>query len=178
MQTYIALLRGINVSGKNKILMADLKLFFNDLGFKEVQTYIQSGNVIFKSLKNNKKEIAELISKKIKKVFKYEVPVILKTKKELKEIIAGNPFIINSTIETKKLYVAYLNQTLKETKKIKEFDFGNDVYKVVNDIVYLKYAIGAGKTKLTNNIIEKKLDVIATTRNWRTTCKLLELIER
>lgn len=158
--------------------MADLKLLFSDLGFKEVQTYIQSGNVIFKSLKNNKKEIAELISKKIKKVFEYEVPVIVKNQKELKNLIKNNPYLRGSIIETKKFYVTYLNKIPKDLKKIKKFDFGNDVYEIENDIIYLKYSVGAGKTKLTNNIIEKKLDVIATTRNWRTTCKLLELIEQ
>jgi len=178
MQTYIALLRGINVSGKNKILMADLKLLFSDLEFKEIQTYIQSGNVIFKSLKKNQKEIATLISEKIKEVFQYEVSVIVKNKKELKNIIKNNPYLRDNTIETKKLYVTYLNKMPKDFKKIKKFDFGKDNYEIVNDIIYLKYEIGAGKTKLTNNIIEKKLDVIATTRNWRTTSKLLELIEQ
>ncbi len=175
MYTYIALLRGINVSGKNKILIADLKLLFKDLGFEGIQTYIQSGNVMFKTTKKNKITLATLISNKITEVFAYHIAVVVKNKQELIEIVANNPFL-NKDIDTKKLYVAYLQTIPKDTQKLDDFNFGNDTYQLVKDVIYLKYETGAGTTKLTNSIIEKKLDVIATSRNWRTTCKLVEML--
>jgi uncharacterized protein (DUF1697 family) len=175
MKTYIALLRAINVSGKNIILMKDLKTLFEDLDFENVKTYIQSGNVIFESDKN-KELLAELISNKIKTVYDYDVPVIILTKNELQVVIENNPFLIeDENIDTKKLYVSYLNQIPKETKKLDDFDFRQDKYIIKDKVIYLKYDLGAGRTKLSNKIIENKLDCIATARNWRTTCKLLEL---
>lgn len=177
MKTYIALLRGINVSGKNKILMADLKLLFQDLGFENIQTYIQSGNVIFKSDKNQEL-LAELILDKINKAYNYNISVIIITKTELQAVINDNPFLIeDENVDIKKLYVTYLNKNPKETQKLQDFDFGLDKYIIKNKIIYIKYNVGAGKTKLTNKIIENKLKVIATTRNWRTTNKLSTIIE-
>lgn len=175
MKTYIALLRGINVSGKNKILMADLTLLFQNLTFKDVKTYIQSGNVVFKTTKNQEL-LSALISTTITKVLNLTIPVIIVNVDELKHTIVNNPFL-SKEVDTKKLYVVFLNKNPKEIKKLKDFDFGKDQYIISNKIIYLKYDIGAGKTKLTNKIIENKLQLIATTRNWRTTNKLLELTD-
>jgi len=175
MKTHIALLRAINVSGKNIILMKDLKTIFEDLDFKNVKTYIQSGNVIFESDKNSVL-LAELISNKINLVYDYNVPVIILTIGELKVVVENNPFLIeDKNIDTKKLYVSYLNQIPTETKKLDDFDFGQDKYIIKDKVIYLKYDLGAGRTKLSIKIIENKLGCIATARNWRTTCKLLEL---
>lgn len=173
MKTYIALLRGINVSGKNKILMADLRQLFEKLGFKNVQTYIQSGNVIFNT-EISKELLSKIITDKIKEVYDYEIPIMIRTPIEIEEIINKNPFL-NKNVNLKNLYVFFLNKPPLETKKLDEFDFGNDEYKIIKNTIYIKYEIGAGKTKLSNKIIETKLKVIATARNWRTTNKLVEL---
>lgn len=90
MQTYIALLRGINVGGKAKLKMADLKLLFEDLGFKDVATYIQSGNVVFAA--ENGIGLEEKISKEIKSKFGFEVPVLVKTAAEIDTILKDCPF--------------------------------------------------------------------------------------
>lgn len=174
MMTYIALLRGINVSGKNKILMADLRMLFQKLDFENVQTYIQSGNVIFKS--DTKQELlSKFISDTIKKEFNLEVPVIIKTRIEMELVVKDNPYLKEENIDYKKLYVVYLNEAPKETTKLDAFDFGKDTYIIKDKIMYIKYDLGAGSTKLSIKIIENKLGIIATARNWRTTNKLVEM---
>jgi uncharacterized protein (DUF1697 family) len=170
MKKFIILLRGINVSGKNKIPMADLRHLLNDLEFQNVQTYIQSGNIILES-DLEKKVICKKIKTGIKEKFGFDVPVLTRTIQEWKNAIENYPF---STENEKIVAFTFLNQALKETV-IEVKNIGEDTYKIVSDVVYLYCPSGFGKTKLTNNIIEKKLDVIATTRNLRTTLKLLEL---
>ena len=173
MKTYIVLLRGINVSGKNKLPMVDLRELLNELGFQNVKTYIQSGNIILTS--DESKTIA---CKKIKDgifdEFGYDVPVIIRTVSEWKKAIENYPF----SVEDEKIVAfAFLNKKVV-TSIIEVKNIGEDTYKIVEDIVYLYCPSGFGKTKLTNNTIEKKLNVIATTRNLRTTRKLLELVEK
>lgn len=170
MEKYIILLRGINVSGKNKILMADLRDLLNNLGFLNVQTYIQSGNIILESTLE-KKEICNIIKNGIQEKFGFDVPVIIRTIQEWKKAIENYPF---PTGNEKIVAFAFLNKVSKEIE-IEIKNIGEDKYKIVNDIVYLYCPSGFGKTKLTNNIFEKKLNVVATTRNLRTTKKLLEL---
>lgn len=170
MVKYIVLLRGINVSGKNKLPMADLRSLLNDLGFENVQTYIQSGNIILTS-NENKYKVCSKIKNTILENFGFDVAVIARTIPEWKKAIDNYPF----SIENEKIVAfTFLNQF----SKIKEFEIknvGEDKYKIVDDVVYLHCASGFGKTKLTNNLFEKKLKVTATTRNLRTTLKLLEL---
>ncbi|MCH3884344.1 DUF1697 domain-containing protein [Tenacibaculum aquimarinum] len=170
MKKYIVLLRGINVSGKNKLPMAELRNLLNDLGFKNVQTYIQSGNIILESEKL-KSEICKIIKNGILDKFGYDVPLIARTIPEWKKVIESYPF---STENEKIVAFSFLNKVPEETI-IEIKNIGEDKYKVANDVVYLNCPSGFGKTKLTNNNIEKKLKVIATTRNLRTTLKLLEL---
>jgi uncharacterized protein (DUF1697 family) len=169
-EAYIILLRGINVSGKNKIPMLDLRTLLNDLEFQNVQTYIQSGNVILES-SFSKKETSQRINKSIKEKFGFDIPVIIRTIPELKKTIENYPFPLDNE---KIVAFGFLNQVPKE-KTIDVKNLGEDQYKIVDDVVYLYCLAGFGKTKLTNNIFEKKLTVVATTRNLRTTLKLLEL---
>ena len=170
MKKYIVLLRGINVSGKNKLPMAELRQLLNDLQFQNIQTYIQSGNIILDSQKE-KSETCEIIKEGIFAKLGYEIPVIARTISEFKKVVDNYPF---SKENEKIVAFTFLNKvpikTTIDIKNIKE-----DKYKVDNDVVYLNCSSGFGKTKLTNNSIEKKLNVIATTRNLRTTLKLLEL---
>ena len=104
MEKYIALLRGINVSGQKKIKMSDLKILFEELSFTNVQTYIQSGNVLFTSNMNNKKAILNKIEKKITNRFGYKVEVILKTPDELKRAIKSNPFLKDKKKNSERIY--------------------------------------------------------------------------
>lgn len=170
MNKYIILLRGINVSGKNKIPMADLRDLLKNLAFQNIQTYIQSGNIILESEKS-KSEVCKLIKDGIKTKFGFEVPVIVKTVSEFKKAIKRYPF---STDNPKIVAFVFLNGKTSKTQ-IEIKNIGEDKYKIDDDIVYLICPSGFGKTKITNNVLEKKLEVIATTRNYKTTTKLLAL---
>ncbi|KGL64227.1 DUF1697 domain-containing protein [Polaribacter sp. Hel1_85] len=170
MKTYIILLRGINVSGKNKIPMAELRNLLNDLGFQNVQTYIQSGNIILESEKS-KSVICQEIKEAIKGKFGFEVPVLARTIPEWKKAIANYPFPIDNT---KIVAFVFLNRKIYETK-INVKGIHNDEYLIDNDMVYIYCPTGFAKTKLSNNLFERKLNVTATTRNYNTTLKLLEL---
>ncbi len=170
MKKYIVLLRGINVSGKNKLPMEELRDLLNDLGFKNVQSYIQSGNIILES-GEGKSVTCNKIKEGIQNKFGYDVPVIARTIPEWKNAIAKYPF---STNNTKIVAFVFLNKKVFETK-IEVKGINNDEYLIDNDMVYIYCETGFGKTKLSNNLFERKLNVTATTRNYNTTLKLLEL---
>jgi len=177
MKTYIALLRGINVGGHNKIKMAALKQLFIDIGFNDVVTYIQSGNVVFKSDKTCKVEIETQIKSAINKHFNYTIKVLIISKNELEIIFQSNPFLKNKIIDIKALYTILLKNsyTNDEINLLTPYLTNNEEINIVGNCVYIKYPKGAGNSKLTINIIEKKLKTTATSRNWRTITKLVEI---
>lgn len=177
MDIYIAILRGINVSGKNAIKMIDLKNLFEYLNFNHVTTYIQSGNVIFTSDLKDKNQLKELISSQIKKSFSLNVPILLLKIDELREIFSQNPFYADK--ETNSIHFTFFdnqpdfdNIQIIESKKAKDEEIV-----IRNNVAYIYCPNGYGKTKLTNNFIETKLKTIATTRNYRTTNELLKIAE-
>lgn len=175
MNTYISILRGINVSGQKSIKMADLKALYESLGFEGVQTYIQSGNVIFKSPINDTSKIIEIIEKAIKDAYGFEVPVQIRNREDLKKII--DDFPIKGNIELNRLFVTFMkikpeNIAFDEIEKLKAP--GDEV--IFKDMeIYLYVPAGYGKSRLDNNTLERKLKVKATTRNWKTIHMLFEL---
>lgn len=174
---YIALLRGINVGGQKKIKMADLRAMCEKIGLQEVQTYIQSGNVIFKNSEENTSVLEKDLQNQIKTTFGFEVPVMVMTQAYLQEVAENNPFLkLNKDLDTKLLHVTFLAEQPAENliKVLAEKDYGTDEFEVIENRVYLYFPNGYGRTKLTNTVFEKKLQVAATTRNWRTTKKLLD----
>jgi len=177
MQYKIALLRGINVGGNRKIKMADLKIALGQLHFSEIQTYIQSGNIVFKTNTTDSHiELASAIQQLILSEFGHEVPVVVFEADLLQEITANNPFK-NEEDFLNRLYVSFLN-TKPNANVIEEFNqlhFEGDQFKTFSNYVFVLYKTKQSQSKLTNNLIEKKLKVQATTRNWKTVLKLLEL---
>jgi uncharacterized protein (DUF1697 family) len=154
MNKYITLLRGINVGGHRKILMADLKLMFEDLGALNVNTYIQSGNVIFEHKNESASGLSDFISKKIKNKFDFEVPTITFPVEEFVKIISINPFIDSSSVEN--LHVTFLSSSLT-TKEIEvvttqttAMEKGQDKYEIIGRAVYIKCVGKYSKSKLTN----------------------------
>lgn len=177
MNKFIALLRGINVSGQKQIKMADLQSLFESINFSEVKTYIQSGNVIFSAKEKDSTKLEKKISFAIKKRFGFEINVIIISSTELKNLINKNPFI-NKKIDIEKLYVVFLsNSPDKENiKNLNASDFSPEEYFLDDKSIYLFVPNGYGRAKLNNNYFESKLKVPATTRNWRTVRTLFELV--
>jgi uncharacterized protein (DUF1697 family) len=178
MTTFISILRGINVSGQKLIRMTELKALYEDLNFSSVRTHIQSGNVIFNYDQDiHIKELSGKIEDAILKKFGFHVPVIIRTMDELRAIILANPFQKSSGYIPEKLYITFLEEKpqLANIEKINQFDFLPDKFIIIEREIYLNCAAGYGTTKLSNTFFENKLKVRATTRNWNTVNKLLEL---
>ena len=177
MTTYISLLRGINVSGQKLIKMDDLKAMYRQLNFQNIETYLQSGNVIFWDEKYDPSDLATTISSKIQKQFGFEVPVIVLNVDDLKAIIEANPFKDDLKMDQQFLHVTFLAADPKkidfETITAKRSS-GEEIV-MIKKAVYLYCPNGYGRTKLTNNFLETKLRVGATTRNWKTVNELLKI---
>lgn len=177
---FISILRGINVSGQKKIKMVDLKSLYELLGFSEVSTYIQSGNVIFLSKITDSAKIESKIEKAIEKEYGFHVPVIVRTAKELSEIFEGLPFKgVDVVADGTKILVTFLSGTPKKAlvTDIKRYVVEPEKLVVSGNAVYLHCPNGYGRTKLSNTFIENKLKVSATTRNLKTLVKLCELTD-
>jgi len=175
---YISILRGINVSGQKKIRMADLKRLYESLGFKEVVSYIQSGNVLFHSKEEGIPGMISLIEKAIEDSYAFHVPVQVLTGEYLHSIIKDCPFEPVDPIEDgKKVSVTFLASEPDEEKIQEVLSYLKPPDKLIirGKAVYFYCPGGYGKTKLSNNFLERKLKVVATTRNWKTVLKLAEL---
>lgn len=177
MPSYICLLRGINVSGQKKIIMTDLKKAFEELGYSDVVSYIQSGNLVFKSNLQNKKNIEQRIHDMLRERFGFDIAVIVLTHHELKVIIQNNPYVSDKNKEEKKLYIGYLKELPIKVNidHLASYDYSPETYTLDDKVIYYYAANGAGKAKMTTNFFESKLKVKATMRNWRTSTKLVEL---
>jgi len=174
METFIALLRGINVSGKNLIKMNQLTQALAEAGLINVRTYIQSGNVVYESATDQPVIDEKVISDIIRDRFGFDVPVQLIRRNELIQIHDQNPFINDRGLPVDKLHLTVLNSTpdFALLSKIGADSFLPDEFFVSGRAVYLYCPEGYGRTKLTNTFFEKKLKVSATTRNWATVVKL------
>ncbi|MDP3434962.1 MAG: DUF1697 domain-containing protein, partial [Bacteroidota bacterium] len=165
---YISILRGINVGGNRKILMKDLKVLFEKLGFSKVETYIQSGNVIFESNQNNSTtDMEQNIQHAITEIFGFDVPVIVRTAEEWAESIVNNPFWKEPNADINRLHLTFLKEipSPEFLEKIKMFQYLPDRFEIIGKDVFIFCAAGYGTSKLTNPFFESKLKVSATTRN-------------
>lgn len=177
MATYIALLRGINVSGSNLIRMDALKESMRILGLSDVITYIQSGNIVFSSPEANEKLLEEIIRKSIASDFGCEVPVKIVSSIDIERVIHQNPFIAQRKLPVEFLHVTFLS-LCPDPLTMSNLLAGNDGIDeaiAIGNIIYLYCPNGYGRTKFNNTFFERKLKLTATTRNWKTILKLAEL---
>jgi uncharacterized protein (DUF1697 family) len=176
---YISILRGINVGGNRKILMKDLKSLYEGLGFSKVETYIQSGNVIFESeQKLSTTELEVKIQQAITETFGFDVPVIVRSAEEWTHIVSKSPFWKEKDVDIEKLHLTILKQIPypELVMEIKGMKFQPDRFEILGSDVFVYCENGYGRTKITNDFFEKKLKTQATTRNWKTVMKLHEMI--
>jgi uncharacterized protein (DUF1697 family) len=177
MNTYVAVLRGINVSGQKIINMKDFKALLLKNGFENAMTYIQSGNVVFKSDEKNTKKLAEKIRELIQSYYSFEVPVLVLSEKNMTDIIEKNPYTASKKDPTK-LHITILD-SLPEAGLIencRDEKFQSDEFIIDGTMIYLYCPDGYGMTKFSTMFFEKKLGVTATTRNWKTIEALQSLI--
>ena len=172
----VALLRGINVGGKNRLRMKELIALFVDAGCDDVRTYIQSGNVVFRTGPAVGEEISSIISASILSRFGYRVPVITRTAREFQEIVRANPFV-KAGAEADKLHVIFLAE-LPDGAQVEALDpdrSPGDEFAVQGREIYLHCPNGVARSKLTNSYFDSRLSTTSTTRNWRTVQRLFEL---
>jgi uncharacterized protein (DUF1697 family) len=177
-ETYLALLRGINVGGKNKLPMKDLTEMFATAGCADVRTYIQSGNVLFKAAPALAAQLPAAIAARIAEEFGYQTPVMLRTAAELALVVAANPFLKPGADEDA-LHVLFLS-SVPTPDLINTLDPGRsppDAFVVKGREVYLQLPNGVARSKLTNAYFDSRLKTTSTGRNWRTVTKLLELMK-
>jgi uncharacterized protein (DUF1697 family) len=176
-ETYVALLRGINLGARNKVSMRDLRALFGALGAEDVSTYVQSGNVIFKS-RDGPAELRAAAEERITRDLGLDVTVLLRTGSELAAVVADNPFAADHR-EPKTLHVTFLADA-PDAERARELDptaWQPDEFRVVGREVHLHCPNGYGRSKLSNAFFERGLGVAATTRNWRTVTNLAELTQ-
>ncbi len=173
---YVALLRGINVGGRNKLPMRDLTTIFIDTGCTDVVTYIQSGNVVFRAPAELATRIPKLITDGIAERFGLQVPVVMRSAAEIDAVVSTNPYL-DIEPDLTKLHVAFLADRPTEAA-VDALDPDRsppDEFELHGREVYLHLPNGAARSKLTNAFFDSKLGTTSTARNWRTVLKLHDL---
>lgn len=176
MTSYISMLRGINVSGQKPVRMEKLVALYISLGFKRVQTYIQSGNAVFESSADDPAELSRLIEKRLKQSLGFDIPVIIRTAADFRKITQGNPF---NNMDNSKLHITFL-ESIPDKADIEEISRardGSEDFQLSGREVYLYCPNGYGRTRLSNQFLERILKVRATTRNWKTVLVLARMAE-
>lgn len=177
METYIALLRGINVSGQKIIRMKDLAKLLENIGLVNVKTYVQSGNVVFQYKNESTEKLGKLVHDQIYSKFGFDVSVQILTVDSFKNVIKKNPFANDASKDISFLHVTFLASIPEkyDFNPIEDKKAVNEEIEITNKAAYLFCPNGYGKTKLNNTFLEKQLGVDATTRNWKTVLKLQEI---
>jgi uncharacterized protein (DUF1697 family) len=176
--TQVALLRGINVGGKNKLPMKDLAAMFAVAGCSDVRHFIQSGNILFRAAPRVSANLPDVIAKAIKIKFGFGAPVLLRTIEEMEAVVARNPYFTKD-VDENLLYVMFL-AAQPDDAGIASLDPNRsqpDLYQVHGKEIFMHLTTGAAKTKLTNDYFDRRLATTSTSRNWRTVNKLLELMK-
>ena len=176
-QRHIALLRGVNVGGRNKLPMANLRAIFTAAGCEAVQTYIQSGNVVFEAAQDLAERVPEIVSTAIRRRFGFDTAVVVRSKEALRQVVASNPF--DTSGDPRFLHVAFLGDTpsAEAVARLDPERSPPDAFAVRGCSVYLHYPNGVARSKLTNEYLAAQLQTVSTTRNWRTLLALLEMVD-
>ena len=178
MHSYVAMLRGINVGGRNRVAMADLESLVEELGFGNVRTYVQSGNIVFHGT-GGTAEVASALGDGLRSTLGLDVPVVVRTTEQLDEVIASNPFAgdgMDPASQPTLFHVTFLAGTPDPDQAGKlaaaAGRYAPDACRLVGSDVYLHIPGGYGNTKLSNTFFERNLSMVATTRNWRSVLTL------
>lgn len=178
LHTYIALFRGINVGGKNKLPMKELVTILHELGCTEVRTYIQSGNAVFQSTVEHAGSITSMIGNAIQQRFGFQPQIVLLSPQEIEAAITANPFPAACT-EGNTLHLYFLAETAAKPNldKLTKLQSDSEAFALLNLVFYLHAPDGIGRSKLAAGV-EKALGVTVTARNWNSVCRILDLAQQ
>ena len=170
MPRQIALLRGVNLGGNNKVEMARLRTLFEELGFSDVRTYVNSGNVVFSGRKISERRLEEAIAD----TFGFDVPVVLRSRDDLAKVVKANP-LRNVATDPAKYLVVFCGA--KASTELDPADFAPETFLIRAREIYLWLPGGVGRSPLGNQLVAKQVGTKSTARNWRTVEKLLALAD-
>jgi uncharacterized protein (DUF1697 family) len=180
MAIYISLLRGINLGGRRKVAMADLRQLCTDIGLANPQTLLNSGNLLFESGKGSPLQLEHLLEAEAKKRLGLATEFFVRTPREWAAVIAGNPFTKEARSDPGHLLVVFLKDRVgpKEVASLQKSVIGPEVVRGTGKQVYITYPDGAGQSRLTSALIDAKLGTRGTGRNWNTVLKVGTLASR
>lgn len=183
MPTYVILLRAVNVGGFGKLPMASFRKVLEDLGYSNVETYIQSGNAVVDA-RGNASGVSKAVAAALEMLMGAPVGVVVRTHEELSHIIATNPFAAEAAVDGARVHVAFLaGQAGRGAKAALEeivvkYPKRRDRYHLAGDHLYFHFPEGAGETKFTGKALDRAIGVIGTGRNWNTVLKLHAMTQR
>ena len=180
MLVHISLLRAINVGGRKPAIMAELRNLLTELGFQDPQSLLQTGNLVFRNNAPTGAELEAHLEKEVEKRLHLRTEILVRTKQEWKRIIADNPFRDEAKRDPAHLVVMFLKRSpsAKEVRALQEAIIGPEIVRVHGKQAYIVYPTGIGRSRLTNALLEKKLESRGTGRNWNTVLKLDALANR
>jgi uncharacterized protein (DUF1697 family) len=180
MTVVISMLRGVNVGGHNKIKMDALRALYESMKLREAQTYVQSGNVIFRTDERDIARLAKRIEDGIERKLRFRTDVILRTATEMREVVARNPFAKRRGIEPSKLLVSFLASDPGEEarEKVRQMKCDPEELRIEEREMYIYFPNGIGRSKLSLGALEKTLKTPGTGRNWNSVTKMLEMAEK
>lgn len=180
MPVAVSILRGINVGGHHKIKMEELRSLYETLGFRNVETYIQSGNVVFELKQAQVKTATKRIEDAIEKRYGFRVGVVLRTAAELRRAMESNPFGDRAGMEPAKLLVCFLGADAAAScaEKLGAIKVQGEIIRHVGRELFIYFPEGQGKSKVTMAMLDKAAGTFCTGRNWNTVEKMLEMAER
>jgi uncharacterized protein (DUF1697 family) len=183
MPTYVALLRAVNLAGYGKLPMADFRKLLESLGFKRVETYIQSGNAVFEA-SGSADKVRAAIAAGLEKMMGSPVGVMIRTHDDLSRVVAGNPFAAEAAADGARVHVAFLagpagaGAAAALNQIVEKYPARRDRFHLAGDHIYLHLPEGAAETKFSGRTLDKAIGVQGTGRNWNTVLKLHELSKR
>ena len=178
MSLSVALLRGINVGGRRSVAMADLRNFVAGLGLRDVQSVLQSGNLVFRSDAKGEARLERTLEAEAKKRLGLETEFFVRSATEWEDLVADNPFHEEARRDPARLVAVFLKQApgAAAVKALQAAVVGREGVRAVGRQAYIVYPDGQGRSKLTNAVIEKQLGARGTARNWNTVLRLAELV--
>ena len=180
MTVIVSLLRGVNVGGHNMIKMEALRALYQSLGFRDIETYVQSGNIVFRTEARGLASLPKRIADAIERSAGFRPGVMVRTTSELRDVIARNPFAKRRGIEPGKLVVTFLasDPSPEARDKVLKIKADSEELRLDGRELYVYYPNGMGRSKVSPGVIERALKISGTARNWNSVTKLLEIAER